>query len=128
MKREKDITMKEVKERTGLSSRQIRYYDQQDLIFPARSSGNQRLFSENDIKRLVKIKDILATGKSIESVRAKLKAPKNLEGEKIEVEFSDQLDYYSDADLDSLYPVSNRSALLKKLSRSSKMYSQEEEE
>jgi len=128
MKREKNITMKEAKEKTGLSSRQIRYYDQQDLIFPARSSGNQRLFSENDIKRLVKIKDLLAAGNSIETVRSKLRAPEVEQDFEVETDYDDHFDYYSDVDLDSLYPVSNRSELIKKLSRNNKKHSQKEEE
>ncbi|TDO77756.1 MerR family glutamine synthetase transcriptional repressor [Halanaerobium saccharolyticum] len=127
MQREKNITMKEAKEKTGLSSRQIRYYDQQDLIFPARSSGNQRLFSENDIKRLLKIKNLLAAGNSIETVRSKLKAPEVEQNFEIESDYDDHFDDYSDVDLDSLYPVSNRSELIKKLSRN-KEHSQEEEE
>ena len=128
MKREKDITMKEAKERTGLSSRQIRYYDQQDLIFPGRSSGNQRLFSESDIKRLIKIKQLLAAGNSIETVRTKINPPEIREESKADLEYDDTYDYYSDVDLDSLYPVSNRSELIKKLSHSSKKDSHEEEE
>ena len=128
MKREKNITMKEAKKKTGLSSRQIRYYDQQNLIFPARSSGNQRLFSENDIERLVKIKDLLAAGNSIETVRSKLRAPEIEQDFEVETDYDDHFDYYSDVDLDSLYPVSNRSELIKKLSRSNKEHSQKEEE
>ncbi len=128
MKSAKDITMKEAKERTGLSSRQIRYYDQQDLIFPARSSGNQRLFSENDIKRLIKIKQLLVAGNSIETVRTKMNPPEIKEESKSDLEYDDSYDYYSDVDLDSLYPVSNRSELIKKLSQSSKEESHEEEE
>ena len=128
MKTEKNITMREAKEKTGLSSRQIRYYDQQDLIFPARSRGNQRLFSENDIKRLVKIKDLLAAGNSIETVRSKLRAPEVDQDFEVEAGYDDHFDYYSDVDLDSLYPVSNRSELMKKLSQSSKKDSHEEEE
>ncbi|MFW5718612.1 MAG: MerR family transcriptional regulator, partial [Halanaerobium sp.] len=104
------------------------YYDQQDLIFPARSSGNQRLFSKNDIKRLLKIKELLAAGNSIETVRSKLKPPEAKQEAEKEIDFDDSLDYYSDVDLDSLYPVSNRSELLKKLSRSKKKDSQKEEE
>lgn len=126
MKKEKNITMKEAKEKTGLSSRQIRYYDEQDLIFPARSSGNQRLFSQSDIKRLLKIKELLAAGNSIETVRSKLKPPE------IEEDFKEDDDYdfdqYSDVDLDSLYPVSNRSELFKKLSQSKKKNSPKEED
>ena len=128
MNREKNITMMEAKEKTGLSSRQIRYYDQQQLIFPARSSGNQRLFSESDIKRLLKIKSLLEAGNSIETIRTKLKGPKNQLESKNETEYTDDFDYYSDVDLDSLYPVSNRSELIKKLSLSNKKKSQEEEE
>lgn len=128
MKKGKNITMKEAKEKTGLSSRQIRYYDQQELIFPARSKGNQRLFSASDIKRLLKIKELLAAGNSIETVRSKLKAPLADQDFELDVDFDDNYDYYSDVDLDSLYPVSNRSELIKKLSRSNKKHSQEEEE
>ena len=128
MKRDKNITMKEAKEKTGLSSRQIRYFDQEVLIFPDRSSGNQRLFSKNDIKRLLKIKDLLAAGNSIETVRSKLRAPEINQDLEIENDYDDHFDYYSDVDLDSLYPVSNRSELIKKLSRSNQKDSQEEEE
>jgi MerR family glutamine synthetase transcriptional repressor len=128
MKKGKNITMKEAKEKTGLSSRQIRYYDEQELIFPARSRGNQRLFSASDIKRLQKIKELLAAGNSIETVRSKLRSPVVNQDLEVEIDFDDNYDYYSDVDLDSLYPVSNRSELIKKLSRSNKKHSQKEEE
>lgn len=132
MKKEKNITMKEAKEKTGLSSRQIRYYDKQSLIFPARSKGNQRLFSENDIERLLKIKLLLAEGNSIETVKLRLKVPEyeedNIEENAIELDYDDQSDYYSDVELDSLFPVSNRSELMKKLSRSNNNGFKEEEE
>jgi MerR family glutamine synthetase transcriptional repressor len=121
--------MKEAKEKTGLTSRQIRYYDQQELIFPARSKGNQRLFSASDIKRLLKIKELLTAGNSIETVRSKLKAPLTVDKDlEVDDDFDDNYDYYSDVDLDSLYPVSNRSELIKKLSRSNKKHSQKEED
>ena len=129
MKKGKNITMKEAKEKTGLTSRQIRYYDQQELIFPARSKGNQRLFSASDIQRLLKIKELLTAGNSIETVRSKLKAPLTVDKDlEVDDDFDDNYDYYSDVDLDSLYPVSNRSELIKKLSRSNKKHSQKEED
>ena len=40
---------------TDLSARQIRYYEEQELIKPARSEGNRRLFSLNDIDVLLEI-------------------------------------------------------------------------
>ena len=38
---------------TELTPRQIRYYEEQGLIKPARTKGNQRLFSFNDVDRLL---------------------------------------------------------------------------
>jgi MerR family glutamine synthetase transcriptional repressor len=129
MKREKNISMKEAKEKTGLSSRQIRYYDEQDLIFPERSSGNQRLFSESDIKRLLKIKELLSRGNSIETVRSILKPPESEEinHQEYDLDYDDSYEKYGDMKLDSLYPVSNRSALIRKLSLSKHEDSQEED-
>ena len=34
---------------TELSARQIRYYEEHELVTPARSEGNRRMFSLNDI-------------------------------------------------------------------------------
>ncbi len=126
MKAKKNITMKEAKEKTGLSSRQIRYYDQQDLVFPGRSRGNQRLFSENDIERLLKIKDLITAGNSIETVRSKLRAPETQTNGQYEFDYENEFDY-SDVKLDSLFPVSNRSELIKRLSRSNSKGFKEEE-
>ncbi|EIW14030.1 Transcriptional regulator, repressor of the glutamine synthetase, MerR family [Lactiplantibacillus pentosus KCA1] len=47
---------------TNLSARQIRYYEEQDLITPERNAGNRRMFSLNDVDRLLEIKDYLADG------------------------------------------------------------------
>lgn len=38
---------------TDLSARQIRYYEEQELIFPERSDGNRRMYSLNDIDALL---------------------------------------------------------------------------
>ncbi len=34
---------------TNLSARQIRYYEEQELITPERNAGNRRMFSLNDV-------------------------------------------------------------------------------
>lgn len=47
---------------TNLSARQIRYYEEQELITPERNAGNRRMFSLNDVDRLLEIKDYLADG------------------------------------------------------------------
>ena len=38
---------------TDLSARQIRYYEEQDLVHPERSEGNRRMYSLNDIDMLL---------------------------------------------------------------------------
>jgi MerR family glutamine synthetase transcriptional repressor len=57
-----------VRELTGLSDRQIRYYDQQGLITPMRGAGKQRRYSLNDVDRLLEIADYLDAGYSVAEI------------------------------------------------------------
>ena len=43
---------------TDLTARQIRYYEDQGLISPDRTEGNRRMYSLDDMDRLLEIKDI----------------------------------------------------------------------
>src|SRR5690625_4174640 len=54
---------------TELTARQIRYYEKHELIHPERTSGNQRLFSFNDVDRLLEIKDLLDKGLNIAGIK-----------------------------------------------------------
>lgn len=54
---------------TDLTARQIRYYEQHELIVPARTSGNQRLFSFNDVERLLEIKGLIDKGVNIAGIK-----------------------------------------------------------
>lgn len=45
-----------------LSARQIRYYETHELVKPQRSEGNKRLFSLNDLERLLEIKKLIEKG------------------------------------------------------------------
>ncbi|QQP69316.1 MerR family transcriptional regulator [Carnobacterium sp. CS13] len=54
---------------TDLSARQIRYYEEQDLIHPERNEGNRRMFSLNDIDVLLEIKDYLADGINMAGIK-----------------------------------------------------------
>jgi DNA-binding transcriptional MerR regulator len=65
-------TMAEVRRRTGLTERQIRYYETQGLVAPLRSAGRQRLFSLADVERLAEIKRWLDAGLSLKAVRDRL--------------------------------------------------------
>jgi len=62
--------MRVVEDLTGLSRRQVRYYEQQGLLRPERSAGGHRLYSPEDVERLTLIKSLMAKGfTTIESVR-----------------------------------------------------------
>lgn len=54
---------------TDLSARQIRYYEEQDLIYPERSEGNRRMYSLNDIDVLLEIKDYLSDGLNMAGIK-----------------------------------------------------------
>jgi MerR family glutamine synthetase transcriptional repressor len=54
---------------TELTARQIRYYEEHELISPARTDGNRRLFSLIDIDRLLEIKDLIDQGVNMAGVK-----------------------------------------------------------
>ncbi|KAF0817519.1 MULTISPECIES: MerR family transcriptional regulator [unclassified Cytobacillus] len=54
---------------TDLTARQIRYYEEHQLISPARTDGNRRLFSLNDIDVLLEIKDLIDQGVNMAGIK-----------------------------------------------------------
>jgi MerR family transcriptional regulator, glutamine synthetase repressor len=54
---------------TELTARQIRYYEEHELISPARTDGNRRLFSLVDIDRLLEIKDLIDQGINMAGIK-----------------------------------------------------------
>ncbi|QHE52283.1 MerR family transcriptional regulator [Pontibacillus sp. HMF3514] len=54
---------------TDLSARQIRYYEQHELVKPARTDGNRRLFSFNDVDRLLEIKSLIEKGINLAGIK-----------------------------------------------------------
>lgn len=54
---------------TELTARQIRYYEEHQLITPMRTEGNRRLFSLNDIDRLLEIKDLIEQGVNLAGIK-----------------------------------------------------------
>jgi len=54
---------------TDLTARQIRYYEEQDLIYPDRNEGNRRMYSLNDIDVLLEIKDYLNEGLNMAGIK-----------------------------------------------------------
>jgi DNA-binding transcriptional MerR regulator len=68
-KDKKVITIGIVRELTGLSERQIRYYEERKLIFPERSSGGSRKYSFSDIELLMEIANKIEDGVQTHEIR-----------------------------------------------------------
>ena len=62
------LPMSVVRELTGLSDRQVRYYDQQGLIEPQRGACKQRRFSLDDVDRLLQIAEYLDAGYTVAEI------------------------------------------------------------
>ncbi|EZP62076.1 MerR family transcriptional regulator [Exiguobacterium acetylicum] len=58
-------------ELTGLSERQIRYYEERKLIFPERTNGKTRKYSFTDVERLVEVAEKIEDGWRTHEIREK---------------------------------------------------------
>ena len=106
---------------TGLSGRQIRYYEEQRLISPHRTKGNQRMYSPADVDLLLRIKGLLAQGYNIDGVRTLLETSPQSSEQKSQlepIEVEPEIDHElvinrlrGNRKLTSLYPVNNREEL-----------------
>ena len=66
----------EVADRTGLTRRTLRHYDDLGLLVPAtRSSGDYRLYDEGDLLRLLQIQNLKALGLSLPEIAEALADP-----------------------------------------------------
>ena len=54
---------------TELTARQIRYYETHELVMPERTEGNKRLFSLNDLERLLEIKSLIEKGFNLKGIK-----------------------------------------------------------
>ncbi|MBT2420723.1 MerR family transcriptional regulator [Streptomyces sp. ISL-22] len=67
---QRQMQIGEVAERTGLSLRTIRHYEEVDLVIPsARSKGGFRLYTESDVERLMVIRRMKPLDFSLEEMR-----------------------------------------------------------
>jgi len=71
-KDKKVITIGIVRELTGLSERQIRYYEERKLIFPERTSGGSRKYSFADVELLVEIANKIEDGVQTHEIRKEM--------------------------------------------------------
>lgn len=70
-----------VQDLTQLTGRQIRYYEEQGLISPSRTESKRRLYSFNDVERLLAIKDFIDQGFNLAAIRHMLDNPGTKEAE-----------------------------------------------
>lgn len=73
IKEKKVISIGTVSELTGLSERQIRYYEERKLIFPARSGSGIRKYSFSDVERLMEIANQMEEGVQTHEIRREWK-------------------------------------------------------
>ncbi|MBL4953635.1 MerR family transcriptional regulator [Neobacillus sp. OS1-32] len=81
-KDKKVITIGIVSELTGLSERQIRYYEERKLIFPERTPGGSRKYSFADVELLMEIANKIEDGVQTHEIRKEMiRAQNNLNKE-----------------------------------------------
>ena len=77
----KHMQIGEVAARTELSLRTIRHYEEAGLVVPsARSQGGFRLYTENDVARLMVIRRMKPLGFTLDQMRDLLDATDRLDG------------------------------------------------
>ncbi|MBH0155276.1 MerR family transcriptional regulator [Fictibacillus sp. 5RED26] len=81
-KDKKVISIGIVSELTGLSFRQIRYYEERKLIFPERTEKGTRKYSFSDIEKLVEIANKREDGVQTHEIRTEMKKGKEKQSEK----------------------------------------------
>ncbi len=100
---------------TGLTGRQIRYWEQHGLLAPARTKGRQRLYSESDVERLKEIKRLLADGMTLERVKAYFAGREAKLRRQMGTLDPDRPE--RGTRLTSLYPLTNRAELMRIIDR-----------
>ncbi|OOE12621.1 MerR family transcriptional regulator [Fictibacillus arsenicus] len=71
-KDKKVISIGIVRELTGLSLRQIRYYEERKLIFPVRNEKGTRRYSFSDIEKLIEIANKREEGVQTNEIRREM--------------------------------------------------------
>ncbi|HZA15408.1 MAG TPA: MerR family transcriptional regulator [Pseudonocardiaceae bacterium] len=58
----------ELRQRTGVSERLLRYYEEQGLLHPARRSSGYRQYAESDVMTVLHVRSLLAAGLSTATI------------------------------------------------------------
>lgn len=102
---------------TGLTARQIRYWEAHGLIKPFRTAGGHRIYSELDVTRLKEVKRLLNEEMTLERVKAQLSTREERRSRPpMEVPFG-ALQHRTPMVTNSLYTGANRADLQRMLER-----------
>lgn len=108
---------------TGLTARQIRYWEQYGLLAPARTRGRHRLYDDADILRLKEIKRLMAEGMGLAQVKQFLEARDRRRGSRLDgaatERYSERLPIQQTGPARSLYTGANRAAVQRLIDRKS---------
>jgi len=66
------LTIGELAQRSGVAPSALRYYESQGLIFSIRTSGNQRRYERNTLRRVAFVRAAQRVGLSLEEITAAL--------------------------------------------------------
>ncbi|MBT2507464.1 redox-sensitive transcriptional activator SoxR [Streptomyces sp. ISL-98] len=68
-----ELTVGELAERSGVTTSALRFYEDQQLIFSRRTSGNQRRYSRDMLRRVAFVRASQRVGIALDEIRAALK-------------------------------------------------------
>ena len=108
-------TIGRVVDLTGLSARQVRYYEKKNLISPTRTPGKQRLYSRDQVHLLQLVKRLLEEGYTLTNIQSLVKEYGRQRGTTLEDYPSREA--FRREEPASLYPLTNRARLLDILDR-----------
>jgi DNA-binding transcriptional MerR regulator len=74
------IRIGELAERTGVSVRSLRYYEDQGLLVPTRTSGGHRTYPPSAADRVIRIQELYAAGLNSAKIREILPCMRDADG------------------------------------------------
>jgi len=105
---------------TGLTGRQIRYWEQNGLLAPSRTKGRQRMYTEADVVKLKEIKRLMADGMTLDRVKAYYEAREAKRLRTVSENVAPRLNERIPRVTSSLYGGSNRAELERLIDRKGK--------
>lgn len=108
-------TIGRVVELTGLSARQVRYYETKGLLRPSRTAGNQRLYSRDQVNLLQLVKRLMDEGYTLTNIQG-LVREYSRQRSGARAAYPSRASFRGEEPV-SLYPLVNRARLLEILDR-----------